>query len=71
MLKIDSVKLADLIEVFLRETGGACISTGACIGIIDGKRINLRVSTDDDEDSTPLRPKFECVTEERWTPGKR
>ena len=62
MIKVDAEKLTDMIRDFVRDTHGMCVSTGAVIGVIDGKEIRLTVSLPDcDEEVEKVHPKWKCV----------
>lgn len=61
-IKIDSEKLAGLIESLVKEVSGCCISSGACIGVVDGKHIKvLAVLPDEDDEDFPPSPKLFCL----------
>lgn len=67
-MTIDTEKLKALIERFVRDTGGHCVSSGACIGVVDGKQVQLKVvnveGEDEDEgDAMAVHEKWRCVTE--------
>lgn len=59
-IQVNTEKLAKLIEEELPGVRGCCVTTGLCIGRIDGKQIQLVIQGDEDEFMSEEK-KFVCV----------
>lgn len=66
MTHVDGVRLAEIIEEFLKETQSPCTSRSVCIGVVDGRQVQLRVvnvdNEDDDDEVMAVNKKWKCVT---------
>lgn len=60
-MEIDATKLKKMIQQFVHETQGMCYETSAVIGMIDGKKILITVTQDDEDERAELVDKWRCI----------